>query len=162
MNNISTDTIKNQSFNFYGKGITLGVISGLLMALVTLTTVGNSTIADSFLKYLLFLPFLAFGLVQLKNTFIKGNYFKEGILFGLFTSFVAAIAFVIFNLITIAVGMRTAEKFTYEAKSFADVIGFQGINFFEIIGLGLILTFICLQFLKFTGTNEDRKDTVIE
>lgn len=162
MNNSNTDTVRNQSFNFYGKGIFLGVISGLLMATITIMSADNETTADSFLKYLALLPFLAYGLVQLKNTFVKGNYFKKGILFGLFTSFVAACAFVIFNLIGITTGMRTAEKFSYEAESIADIIGFQGINFFEIIGLGLILSFICLQFLKFTGTNESANNTAVD
>ncbi len=162
MNNLSTDAIRNKSFNFYGKGALLGAISGVLMALVALGSSGNDTIADSFLKYLVFLPFLAFGLVQLKNTFVRGNYFKEGILFGLFTSFAAAVSFVISNTVAIVIGAQTAEKFSYEAESFADVIGFQGINFFEVIGLGLILTFICLQFLKFTGNNENVNETVVE
>lgn len=162
MNNLSTDAIRNQSFNFYGKGIILGAISGLLMALIAIATAANETIADSFLKYIAFFPFLAFGLVQLKNTYIRGNYFKEGILFGLFTSVVTAGAFIISNLVAVGIGMKKAEKFSYEAESFTDIIGFQGISFFEIIGLGLILTFICLQFLKFTGTNDDTRDAVVD
>lgn len=162
MNNSNEDEVRNKSFNFYRKGTLLGVISGLLMTLIAVIASDSESIASSFLKYVVLLPFLAYGLVQLKNTYVKGNFFKEGILFGIYTSFIAALAFAFSNTIAVTSGMRTAEKFSYEAESFADVIGFQGISVFEITGLGMILTFICLQFLKFTGTNENVTDAVTD
>jgi len=149
-------------FPFYNKGTILGILGGISMALVAIMGTGNDTVADSFIKYIVFLPFLFFGLYQLKSTFIQGNFFKEGILFGAYTSFIAAAAFVVANTMAIISGARVSEKFSYEARSAFDVIGFQGVNFFEIMGLGMILTFICLQFLKFTGENRTGHEPISE
>jgi len=162
MNNTNKDIVKTTPFDFYGKGTVLGVLGGLGMAIIAVAASGSESIASSFLKYILLIPFLLFGLVQLRNTYLKGPFFKEGIAFGAYTSFIAAIAFVTINFMTIGAGLREAEKFSYEAESFADVVGYQGVNFFEIMGLGLILTFICLQLLKFTGVNDDARKPVVE
>lgn len=162
MKNSNKDTRRKGNFPFYKKGTSLGVLAGIGMAFVAILNSGSDTIAASFIKYTVLLPFLFLGLYQLKNTFIEGNFFKEGILFGSYTAFIAAVAFIIVNVVAVTSGARISEKFSYEAKSLADIIGFQGINFFEIIGLGTILTFICLQFLKFTGENTTNQRTITE
>lgn len=162
MNNTNKDIVKKGTFNFYGKGMTLGILGGIGMALIAVASSGSESTASSFLKYLLFLPFLIFGLYQLKNTYLKGPFFKEGIAFGFYTSIVAASTFVVANIIAVSTGLREAVKFSYEAEGLADVIGFQGVNFFEILGLGMVLTFICLQFFKFTGVNKDANETAVD
>lgn len=162
MFNTNKNTVKTEPFNFYGKGTSLGVIAGIGMAMITIAMAGSQSVAGSFVKYLLLAPFLFFGLYQLRNTFIKGNFFKEGILLGLYTSFVAALAFVGINLLAISFGLFESEKFSYIAQNFGEVIGFQGVSFFEIISLGMIITFIFLQLLKFTGINEAAGERVTQ
>lgn len=160
MNNTNKDIIRNGEFDFYKKGLIYGLVGGVLMSILTVFTAGNGTIADSFLKYLVFLPFLYYGLHELKSTYVKGPYVKEGILFGMYTSAVAGAGLALSGLLLIFAGLKAAEKFSYDAHSVVDLVAFQFISFFEVMGLGMILTMICLQFLKFTGINEDANNTV--
>lgn len=162
MKNTNKDIVKTEPFNFYGKGSTLGIIGGIGMAIVTVLMSGGESIANSFVKYIILAPFLFFGLYQLRNTFLEGNFFKDGILFGAYTTFVAALAFIVINLTAVSFGIRDSEKFSYPAHDFGDVIGFQGVSFFEIMGLGMIITFVFLQLLKFTGINEDAGSPIVE
>lgn len=161
MNSEEKNIIRNGSFNFYKSGTVLGILGGIGMAFIALLNAGNESVAASFVKYLAFIPFLYWGLSQLQSSFIKGNFVKEGILYGMYTSLIAGITFGVLNLIEVLVGMKNAEKFTYEASSMGEVLAFQGINFFEVLGLGSVLTLICLQFLKFRGRNEQTTNSMV-
>jgi hypothetical protein len=141
-------------FRFYYYGNLLGLISGLLMGvfLVLLEVLGaGSNEGLKMVKYVFMGGLLFYGLSSYKKSLPDGKIFKNGILLGLYTSFIAAISLLLFSVIITGFsgGEIAFSKFTMDASSgFSQMITLEIVLLFEVIVFGMILTFISLQYLK--------------
>ncbi len=139
-------------FNFYGSGAKWGIICGIAMAmyLFALNYYGiDELIGMKFLKYLILVSILAYGLTTYKNYLAEAFKFKKGILLGLYTTFVSAFSLILMNMVAYLFSDSLAfDKFQVESNSFGDFAVITGALFFEVIVYGMIITFIILQFLK--------------
>jgi hypothetical protein len=146
-------------FRFYHYGHLSGLISGILMGmfLIILELTGQGANEGlKMVKYVFLGALLFYSLSAYKKSLPDGKIFKNGILLGLYTSFIAALSLIIFSaLITGLTGGEIAfSKFTLDASAgLSQLLTLDILLFFEVIVFGMILTFISLQYLK------DRKPT---
>jgi len=144
---------ENYGFPFYRKGAVYGLTAGLIMSAVALIIgllAGPESLGWDFLKYLV-LGFVLGRLLSLYKAYLpSGKVFKDGILLGLYTAFVAALTMAAVNLIVGLAGMETGilQKFGLEAATFGEALALNGLLIFECLVFGLILTFVWLQLLK--------------
>jgi hypothetical protein len=139
-------------FSFFRTGNRLGLISGILMSIflfaLDFLELGSSS-GMKMLKYVILGGILLYGLQMYKRTLPKGQIFKKGILFGLYTTFISAITLIAAILVAYSlIPGFSLIKFSLEAVSLKDILLLEGVVFFEILIFGMILTFIWLQYLK--------------
>jgi hypothetical protein len=141
-----------QPFSFFKTGNKLGLISGILMSLFLFAldylALGSSS-GMKMLKYVILGGILLHGLRMYKHTLPKGQIFKQGILFGAYTTFVSALTLIAAILVAYSlIPDFSLIKFSLEAATLKDILLLEGVVFFEILIFGMILTFIWLQYLK--------------
>jgi hypothetical protein len=160
-NDISYKQPQTRPFPHYAKSIRFGMLAGLGMGLylvlINLLAQGPHPLL-SFLKYLILGGFLAVILYQYKKASPAGKTFKNGIRLGLFTSLVAALMLLAFNVLVFASAKELViiTKFQLAADNLFNAVIINGVLFFETLVFGMILTFICLQFLKDPAPAEQR------
>lgn len=140
-------------FNFWETAARRGLQAGLLMGLY-LILIHFLPIEDGktlrFLKYLLLAGILAVTLSRAKTFFPRVTFFKKGILLGIVTTFFSAITLIFVNFGSYAlIPDFSLEKFQLTADDLASFFVINGTLFFEVLVFGMILTFICLQYLKY-------------
>lgn len=146
----------SQSYNYAPltkRAIVYGLIAGVLMSLF-LSVSGFFITGDNagfgFLKYIILGAALVTLLNQVRKVSPPGIFFKNGLVSGLFTSVTAAVVSVIATLL-----FNTKEALEGPVSSAGEIALNRGVlagfTFFETFVAGIILTFICLQFLKSGG-----------
>lgn len=133
-----------------------GLIAGLLMSLF-LSVSGFFITGDNagfgFLKYIILGAALVSLLLRTKKDSPPGIFFKNGMITGLFASLTAAVVSVIAILL-----FNTKEALEGSVNGAGEIMLNRGIlsgfTFFETFVAGIILTFLCLQFLKSGGTTK--------
>ena len=138
------------------RAIVYGLIAGLLMSLF-LSVSGFFITGDNagfgFLKYIILGAALVPLLSQVRKVSPPGIFFKNGLVTGLFASVTAAVVSVIATLL-----FNTKEALEGPVSGAGEVMlnrgTLAGFTFFETFVAGIILTFICLQFLKSGGTTK--------
>ncbi|MFT4762519.1 MAG: hypothetical protein ACI9LN_004505 [Saprospiraceae bacterium] len=143
-----------RSFNFYWRGAVWGVLAGALMAFFLLTLqaiVEENLITIGFLKYGILAVVLGFALTNYKRYLNKDSIFKNGILYGAYITLLSAGILTLVNMAIFKfIGGFSVKKFGVKANDFADFFSVSGAIFFEVFILGMIITFIILQYLKST------------
>lgn len=144
---------ENYGFPFYRRGAIYGVAMGVLMGtasiLISLLFEPQSVGWD-YLKYII----LAFGLWKLlsnyKTYLPAGKIFKDGMLLGLFTSFVAAMAMAGVILVATLAGVDSPYliHFDRDPETLLNALALSGWAAMDGMTYGLILTFVFLLFLK--------------
>lgn len=141
-----------RNFPFFRYGSRKGMVAGLLMGaylLILQVGVAEPSSLLRFLKYLILAAVLGFSIYQYREHLPKGKVFRNGILLGLYITFVSALTLVAFNGLVYAVNADWAiDKFSLEPGSLGEFLVIDGVLFFEILVYGLILTFIWLQYFK--------------
>lgn len=130
----------------------LGLAAGTLMAfyLLLLQISGKEQVIGlKFIKYLFLAGALGYGLFRYRKWNLTKTFFKNGIRIGFYTTMVAAITVVAFDLIVSIIAPEYSfNKFSLSVSSPADFFVISGAIFFEILVFGMIGTFIFLQYLK--------------
>jgi hypothetical protein len=143
-----------REFNFYGNGTMWGVQAGAMMGLFLIALQyfgGENAIALKFFKYLFLIGILGIGLNTYKDYLYKDTIFKNGMLLGAFIAFVSALTLVAISTLLFLFAPDLAfEKFGLTATNFKDFLAVSGTVFFEVLTLGMIATFIILQYFKST------------
>ncbi len=148
---------ESQSFNYAPltkSAILYGAIAGGLMSLF-LSVSGFFITGDNagfgFLKYLILAGALIPLLTYTRKVSPPGIFFKNGMVTGIFASVTAAVVSVIATLL-----FNTKEALEGTVSGAGEIMlnrgTLAGFTFFETFVAGLIITFICLQFLKSGGT----------
>lgn len=131
------------------RGLQAGLLMGLYLVLIHfLPIIDGKTLR--FLKYLFLAGILAVTLSRAKTFFPRVTFFKKGILLGIVTTFFSAVTllFVNFGSYALIPGF-SLEKFQMTADDLGSFFIINGTLFFEVLVFGVILTFICLQYLKY-------------
>ncbi|PHN07657.1 hypothetical protein [Flavilitoribacter nigricans] len=144
---------EDYGFPFYQKGTTYGLTAGAIMGAISLiisSLVGEDNVGWDFVKYLALGLVLGQLLNKYKSFLPSGKVFKDGMVLGMFTSFVAAVTMAAINLVVSLFGLESGvlQKFGLEVNSFMDSVMINGLMIFECLVFGLILTFVWLQLLK--------------
>jgi hypothetical protein len=144
---------ENYGFPFYQKGINYGLTAGAIMGAISLlinSLIGANDIGWDFAKYLVLGIVLGRLLNKYKEFLPAGKVFKDGMVLGLFTSFVAAVTLAVINLGVGLLGLESGmvQKFGLEAETFISSLMMNGLMIFECLVFGMILTFVWLQLLK--------------
>lgn len=141
------------SFNYLDKIIKNGVLGGVLMGaylLVLQLSNTDHTIWLKFVKYLFLAAVLGVALVKAKDYFPPVTYFKRGIQVGAGIAVFSGLTLMAINFALYFLNPELAfNKFNLEAKNIGEIIILDVVILFETFVYGMILTFICLQFLKY-------------
>ncbi len=145
--------LRTRRFPFYAFGTFAGVVGGLVMVfyLAFLGLTGyHDAIHFKFFKYLFLFGVLVYGLYRYRLYLRKGAFFKNGILLGMYISFVAGLTLFVGNFLTQALAGDTIvfSKFNTIATTLPEFIVINAVIFFEVIVFGMISTFIALQLMK--------------
>lgn len=147
--------VKSEDYGFpFRKRVTqYGLATGLIMSAVSIVIsaiAGTDNIGWDFLKYLVLAFALGRLLKEYKTYLPAGKVFKDGLVLGMYTSFVVAITMTAVNLIVGLIGLEYGflQKYGMEADSFGHTLLINGLMIFECVVFGMILTFIWLQLLK--------------
>ena len=151
-NYINSENGQKSSYSFYRSGTLLGIVAGVGMAiflvLAQLASSGDS-IAVKFFKYLFLAGILAYGLYAQREYLQEEYNFKNGIMFGAFTTFVSAVTLSLMNiLIFFTTDSLSFDKFLVDGNTFENVMLISGVLLFEVFVFGMIATFCVLQFIK--------------
>lgn len=145
-------SLRNNNFNFYLSGIVAGILGAIgmtvfLKAMALFTGIGPVTLM--FLKYII-LGVALYWVLSKQRAYLNTQYrFADGIRQGAFTTFIASISMAIMNLVLSGSdGSSGFTKFNETGDTLGSVFVVGGVLFFECLVLGMILTFICLQYLK--------------
>jgi hypothetical protein len=131
------------------RGFQAGLLMGFYLILVQLLPVEDGKTLR-FLKYLFLAGILAVTLSRAKSFFPPVTFFKKGILLGIVTTFFSAVTLLFVNFGSYAlIPDFSLEKFQLIADDLASFFVINSALFFEVLVFGLILTFICLQYLKY-------------
>ena len=128
-----------------------GLVAGIMMSLYLLFINWGEDVGMTFrfMKYIILGVVIAVVLGRYKTKAPKFSYFKHGILLGATTSFISGLIVALSNL-----GMHfyapeaTFQKFGMVGDTLGDALTLSVVLLFEIFVLGMILTFICLQYYK--------------
>lgn len=151
------DKLKNmlpKSFSFYEKGIMWGIQAGALMGLFLIGLQlfnGENSITLKFFKYAFLALFLGIGLNTYKSYLYKDTIFKNGALLGAFITFISGLTLAVINAFAYITGSNFAfEKFGIESTNLGHFLSVSGALLFEVFILGMVITFIILQYIKST------------
>ncbi len=109
----------------------------------------ESTIVLKFLKYLLLIGVLGWGLTRFRKMIPDKTFFQNGILLGVLTTFISALTLIAINIVVSLLNPEWAfNKFNLAIDSPASFLVTSGAIFFEVLVFGLVSTFIWLQYLK--------------
>lgn len=139
---------------FFRKAKVYGVLAGILMGMYLMYTgyyITGAHAGAAFAKYLILAAFLGVLLYRFKLATPSGETFKFGIAMGAITSVVSAVTTAAFSLIAsgFLVDAKTIQPYFNRASGEAlSSFTLAGVTLFEGFVAGMILTFICLQFLK--------------
>lgn len=139
----------NLIFQIFKNGIIAGGMMVVFLTLIQLSQNDNS-ISLKFLKYIFLAVVLAFTLKQAKDYFPPLTFFKRGIQIGAGISLISGLMIMLSNFILFLTDTSlTFSKFGLEANSFGRLLVLDITLLFEIFAIGMIITFACLQRLKY-------------
>ncbi len=143
---------RNNKSRFYFLGIVAGILSAVGMALLTiaLTQVGTiSAPVIMFVKYLILGIALSWILASQRRALGKTYKFVKGIRLGGLVTFASAITIAFANSFLYSVEAKLENGNPTDPSSpLGGALINGGVTFMECLVFGMILTFICLQFLK--------------
>ena len=145
---------QERGFNFYQFGTMEGVIAGAIMVallfLVESTGVqGGMHIFMQFAANIVLAGVIAYSLNKYKQYLPVGSVFRSGMLMGAYISIVTGAIIVLANLIlTLLVPVAGISLFGMSALGLGDALLISFGMFIVTFVNGMIITFICLQFMK--------------
>ncbi len=129
-------------------GLVAGVALGAYQFFLNIAEQGIA-IGWGILGFLIFVPFIWYGLSQYRKHLAAGEVFKSGILFGLRVSVIGSIVAVALNGIGFLIGGEaTPEVVGTEAISFGQLMVNSVFQVLIGIVVGMTITFIILQGIK--------------
>ena len=140
----------NRPFSIYNSGIRLGIPAGVIIGILQIFVFGAEegvNIGMGLLPYLIFIPFLWYGLSTYRKTLAGGEVFKNGIILGFYISVIGAITAALITLIGSISGLAIMRE-SGEELLFGNLAVY---GFFQVlIGtvFGMLITFILLQGMK--------------
>ena len=132
-------------------GIKYGLIAGVLMSIYLLIINWGADVGMTFkfIKYVILGIVLAYALGKYKIGAPKFVFFKRGMMLGAIASGVSALVVAISNMaVYLFAPSATFQKFGLVTNSVGDAMVLSSVLLVEIFALGMILTFICLQYYK--------------
>ncbi len=155
----SMEKVRERKFRFR-YGIFAGLIMGAFIALLQISG-ADVSIGAKFFKYLILTGFLGYGLRVLKKVSEPVKFFIDAITFGFQNTLAAGLAFISVNFVLFAINPEIAfRKFTMASKNFNQLLIVSGTLFFEVLVYGMIITLVCLQFLKFDNAQKQHQEQV--
>lgn len=144
---------EDYGFPFYRRGISYGIGTGVLMGAISLLISAlfqPSNAGWDYLKYIIMGVVLWRLLSNYKTYLPEGKVFKDGMLLGLLTAFVAALTMAVLILIAALAGMDSLflTRYGLEPGTLGNALVLSSWAALEGMVYGLILTFVSLQFLK--------------
>ena len=131
------------------RGIEAGALMALFLVILEATVPEDTAAGLRFLQYLILGGMLYYALSYTRDHYPQTGYFQEGMQIGAGISVISALTVIAVNLISFMLGTSmTLEKYSRGNESVGEFLSTNGILFFEIFVFGMILTFICLQYLK--------------
>ncbi len=156
----SSENQTDDNFQYWSKILKNGLWAGLtMMAYLVLLELSNSdhTIWLKFVKYIFLAMILGILLKNAKNYYPPVAFFKQGIKLGAGTSIIAGLVLMGFNfLLFLVMPDLSLNKFSLEASNIGQLIILDVVILFEIFVYGMIITFICLQFLKYQNPDGEK------
>lgn len=153
------DPNSNNEFSFLYVVARAGIVAGFLivgyLTFLQFTQYDQYT-ALRFFKYLFLAMVIGVTLKQAKNYYPPITYFKRGIQLGAGVSALTALIVAIFNVFFFFIDYEyTFSKFGLEASTLRRLAVLDVTLGFEIVVFGMIITFICLQFLKYNDPSNE-------
>ncbi len=151
---------ENKQFSYLPVIIRNGLIAGALMGTyLTLLQFANieNSIWLKFVKYLFLMMVLGIVLKNAKNYYPPVSYFRQGLKIGAGISVIAASVLMVLNIILFSFDADLSfNKFSLEAQNIGQLMILDVTILFEVFVYGMILTFICLQFLKYQNPKAEK------
>ncbi len=143
--------VREQKKGLYFSTIVAGIFAAVAMAVIAffLGEMQVDAIVIMFAKYIVLIPVIVWALVKQRNILGTGYKFVKGIRQGGLVSLVTATTMAVTNVFLYNTGAsletgNTTEPSSYLGSAFIN----GGVVFMECIVMGMIITFICLQFIK--------------
>ncbi len=146
------DPGRQNQFKIYPAATMYGLTAGLLMGiyLIMLQMIEmDSSISLKFLKYIVLIGVLGWGLHRYRQQNANGTFFANGIRIGALATLISAATLIVINvLVSLVMPEWAFNKFNLAIDSPGTFLITSGAIFFEVLVFGMVSTFIWLQYLK--------------
>lgn len=147
-----SNNLKKADYPFFRASLKYGILSGVLISffLFAMQSAGmENNIGAKYFGYGILGIILAIGLGDYDRFLKSGTTFKSGMTFAAQITLIAAATLVLVNVLTFLSGSSLVfSKYGVEAADFSTLLMISGALFLEIMVVGLVFTFISLQYLK--------------